>query len=127
MIPPTGDENYTVPPQAGVKLSKKDAGYVAAGPFSCAHCRWYEGGKLPIGRCAPIGRDIVNRDGCCDVWNVADAKPNQGKIQNEYVYVQGATNVCAECSYFDPATFTCWPVDGLISPKASCNKWTPLS
>jgi len=119
-------EVYTVPPKPGVKLSKKNAGYVAKGPFGCLHCSWFEEPRSGgVGRCDPVGGP-VNRHGCCDFWNDQDAPKNAGKQGCEYVYVPGSGYTCTECKFFDPASRSCSPVEGDIAPEASCNKWMPI-
>lgn len=123
LIVKAGSEVFTIPPK-GVH-SKADAGYVAKGPFSCKHCDWYEGGSAATGGCAVIGSDI-SRNGCCDYWNDQDAPKGIGKKGAEYVYVPGANYTCAECTYFN-GTDGCSPVRGTISPRGSCNFWTPHS
>lgn len=117
-------EVFTKPPKPGVKLSKKDAGYVDKGPFGCRNCLWFEGGSSPTSDCDPVG-GTVSRNGCCDFWNDKDAPKNKGKAGCEYVFVPPYTYTCSICKFFDAATSTCTPVQGLKNPKGSCNKWMP--
>lgn len=118
------DQVYTVPPKKGDVLTKSEAGYVDKGPFGCKNCSWFEGGDSGSGKCAVIG-GTVSANGCCDEWNEDDAPKDQGKQKAEYVEVKGANYTCGECRFFDANKNTCWPVEGSIDEKASCNKWMP--
>lgn len=121
------NEDYTVPPVPGTKLTKDRAGYVAKGPFACRTCRWFVESTLPApaqGAC-PVTGTLVDPGGCCDAWNKPLPSFNVGKRVAEYVYVEGSTYTCKECGYYNAATKSCWPVDGSIEPEGSCNKWTP--
>lgn len=121
-------EMYTRPPRPGEQqLSKRQAGYVAHGPFGCQNCQWFERSQAAgtRGFCKPIGNEPIDARACCDFWNVADAPSAVGKAACEYVYIPGADYTCVECIYFDPTRDECWPVVGHISPFASCNKWVP--
>lgn len=119
-------EVYTKPPQAGKVLSKEEAGYVEEGPFGCLHCQWYrQPMEGEVGQCEPVGGSVL-RYACCDYWNDPDAPKGIGKRGVEYVYVPYSHYTCEQCIFFDAKKETCWPVEGHISPKASCNKWMPL-
>ena len=114
------EENYTVYPRPGApRLTKRDAGYVARGPFGCENCRWYKDGG-----CAVTGTSVEAR-GCCDLWNEPTAPKGVGKERAEYIYVPDSEYTCAECKVYDPSIKMCDYVLGTIAPEASCDKFEP--